>query len=390
MRRLLVCIALALSLGGWTHGVNPVLTADPAANQQTQNVLIYLQNIGQRASHKIVTGQYFGSAACCSSSEYPAAGWAANIAALVSATGQTPGMIGADYNDYNQANGGTGAVSYTLLNSYLISAAQAGSLVQIQYHAKNPWTGGPWSDESCGGTLADLVNPAKPVYTAWHSQLANVAAGLQALQAAGVTVIWRPFLEANSSPWWWMACNHNMSQLGAVWQDMFTTFTTTYGLHNLLWAYSSNGPWQNMNGCPGVQGESGLCLYPGSVYVDIVGIDDYSDATGPMPDAFPDNWRAWSALGKVVGFPERGPSTQAGTSTVFQTLVPGMIANRVASGPAGVFFMAYSGGNSIVSNLGASTLMNDSNAANQPNVGAALSCMALAATYAARVACVLN
>ena len=389
----LIAIALGLivSLGGNSLSADGVLTADPNASQQTQNVLIYLQNVSRRSTHRVVTGQYFGSAQCCGPSEYAAAGWAASIAALAAATGQTPGIIGADYNDYNSQNPGH-PVNYETLNAYLVSAWQAGSLVMVSYHANNPWTGRAWNDTSCGsgGTLADLVNPLTAVYAAWRAQIGIIATQLQYLQNQGVVVIWRPFLEQNSSPWWWMSCNKNMSQLGMVWADMFKTFTTTYKLHNLLWAYSSNGPWLNVNGCPGKQGEDGICLYPGSDYVDIVGFDDYSDKTGPNPDPFPGNWRAWTALGKVVGFTERGPHEISGASQVFTTLIPDIIANRGSSVPVGAFFVAYGGGYSISSNPGASALMNDPNAANQKDVARALSCMNSATTFAGRVACVLK
>ncbi len=163
-------------------------------------------------------------------------------------------------------------------------------------------------------------------------ELAKVVTGSQALQAAGVVVIWRPFLEQNSSEWWWVTCNSGMSQLPAVWRDMFATFAAA-GLHNILWAYASNGPWQNMDGCPGAQGESGLCLYPGSGYVDIVGLDDYRDATGPMPDNFDDNWRAWSALGKVLALTERGPAETDGSSLMYESLLSGAVANRGSDVP---------------------------------------------------------
>ena len=373
--------------GAWMHGSTAPQTSDTHASQATQNVLTYLQNIGFRASHRVVTGQQ-----CCGAFT-PATDYSAEMAAIHSATGVYPGLIGADYGEWDPANGGSTPPNYPALNAVLETAWTAGSLVEISYHANNPWYGDYWSDTRCnGGTLADLVNPVTPVYAAWHTQIGLVAAGLQQLQAAGVVVLWRPFLEQNSSNWWWVSCNAGMTQLQAVWWDMFNTFTTTYGLHNLIWVYASNHT--NASGvgayCPNVVQESGLCLYPGAAYVDVVGQDEYRDLTGPMPDNYGDNYPLMAALSKVLAYTERGPAETNGTSPVFETLIPGIVANGKSPRPLVSYFMAWNGAYDIASNLGATTLMSDPNAANQNDVAAVMACMATATTYAARVACALH
>lgn len=374
------------------HGTTAPQTADPNASQATQNVLTYLQNIGRRSTHRVIVGQLFQWRNCCSGSYLPAAGWAANIAALYTATGYYPGLVGGDFNDENVNAPGTG-VNYAPLNSYLISAWNAGSLIHVGYSATNPWTGNGRNDNSCGGgTMADLVNPATSVYTAWHTQLARVAAGLQALQAAGVVVIFRPLPEQNNGSWW-TACNtvNPQATWSAVWADMFTTLTSTYGLHNLLWAAVGTTPMSRYSiaACAGLP-QNSICFYPGSAYVDLLGADDYLDATGPMPENFVDDWTIFNRMGKPVEYLERGPAETDGTSNVYTTIIAGILANRGASRPVVGYFMSWFYGWSIVANPGAVALMSDPNAATQADVGRALSCMSAASNYAARVACVLT
>ena len=446
--RWVVCLGLWLCLGAWTHGTTAPQTADPLASQATQNVLTYLQNVGRRSNHRVVTGQYFGAAG------YEAAGWTTNIVALYSATGQYPGIVGADYNDWNANSTPPDVVDYTTLNNYIKTAATSGSIITIGWHARNPFVDASVSDMRCnGGTLADLVNPSTAitvlgtstsVYAAWHAQLDAIAAGLGDLQASAIPILWRPLLEQNSSSYWYMSCNQNMAQFQALWVDMFNYLTVAKGLHNLLWVFASNGPWQNTGGCPGVQGESGICLYPGAAYVDVVGLDGYSNTTGPMPDAFTDDWRAWSRFGKVLVFAERGPSYKSwAASTAYAAgyiigtadkygnygyitnascvsgstvpvgaanvtdgtcnwiysidptnmwgrILPDLVSNGKSSVPAVPYFQAWAFPWSIAASPGATTLMSDPNAANQADVAAVMACMATATTYAARVACALN
>jgi hypothetical protein len=379
---LIAALAFSVPALAWqVHGVP--ITADPAANATTVNEMFYLSQIGLRSSHQIITGQWVGSVKCCGANgwttQYPTV-----ITGLYTATGQYPGLEGWTFNEYGSPF--PQASDWTTLNAKIIAEWNAGSLQEITYSPQNPWTGGSVFDTTCnGGTLADLVNPATAVYATWHAMLANVAAQLQALQAAGVTVIWRPLPESNAAGFWYYGCGVlvNPAQFVAVWQDMFNLFTQTYGLHNLIWSFSltaSNYWWTR-----------GDAIYPGSAYVDIVGQDQYLDATAPADVAYP-YWSWWAAFGKPVVYNERGPTQTdiSGASPVFTTLLGDMVNNGITTKPLGAFFMAWDANYSIVANPGASTLMNSPYAANRGDVKAIMDCMAAAASYAAKLACVMQ
>ena len=401
MRPLLKALALLVAmtfapLAGWAGSSIPP-TADPNATQTAQNVYIYLSQIGLRSTHNVIVGQQFQFYNCAGCSLLPTAGWASNIAALYAATGKYPGMVGGDYNDYNPAYPGT-PVDYSTLNALLISAWNAGSLIELSYSPANPWTNGSRYDTSCGsgGTLADIVNPAKAVYTTWHNQLTVVANGLKVLQAAGAPVIFRPLAEQNSG-WWWTACNNSgdpLTNWQAVWNDFYQTMTSQ-GVHNLLYTWPGmTSAWhgaltvcQNMNPANRLT----LCFYPGDTHLDIIGADNYlGDNLSPMPEAFFDDWRAFRRTGKLVEFTEVGPLTTDGSSHIYTNLIPNIVANRGSSAPVVGYFMAWLGSYAIVANTGATTLMGDANAATQSDVAAVMACMATATTYAARVACALH
>jgi mannan endo-1,4-beta-mannosidase len=375
----LIAMSPAIAL---THRVAP--TADPLATQTTINEQIYLSLIGRRASHQIIVGQYTGTVYGTGTwdSQYPIV-----ITALHNSTGQYPGLVGWSYEDINPDHPGQ-PVDYTEMNAQIIADWNAGSLIEITYNPANPWTNGSYSDTSCGsgGALPDLINPSKAIYTTWRNKLASVAAALQALQAAGVTVIWRPLPEFNWTTNWAAQCmpwpsSVNYANYIAVWRDMFTLFTQTYGLHNLLWSFAPQkvtdiASWPRP--------------YPGAAYVDIVGWDWYDDPTTPVQLAFP-HWRdIWANFGKIIAYNERGPYEIDGTSTMYETLLSGMVNNAYSSMPIGAFFMSWNAGWAIQANPGANALMNDSRAATRANVASVMNCMSGATTYAQRAHCALT
>ena len=81
-----------------------------------------------------------------------------------------------------------------------------------------------------------------------------------------------------------------------MWVDLHHTLTFDYGLDNLIWTYSV---------IPQVGWNAAVtAFYPGSDYVDLVGIDFY----GEQPD-FPD-YNTLKSLGKTIVLCESGPSAR--------------------------------------------------------------------------------
>ena len=107
---------------------------------------------------------------------------------------------------------------------------------------------------------------------------------------AGGVVLWRPFHEMNGGWFWWGA--KEPEQFIRVWRHMFDYFTKTKGLDNLLWVYSPN------------HGNKTADYYAGDQYVDIVGLDAYTDFVDPQHIR---GYEAVARLPKPFGFTEFGP-----------------------------------------------------------------------------------
>jgi Glycosyl hydrolase family 26/Malectin domain len=141
--------------------------------------------------------------------------------------------------------------------------AAAGGIVFGGSWFDNPATGGSQTDLNID--FSQLLVTGSTTNVAWLSTLDATAAKLQALQSAGVVVMYRPFIELNGNWFWWG--NQSSSQFIAVWQQVHDYFVNEKGLNNILWVYNVNAGVGNYTS-----------YYPGDAYVDVVSFDYYGSS----------------------------------------------------------------------------------------------------------------
>ena len=90
----------------------------------------------------------------------------------------------------------------------------------------------------------------------------QVANALKVLRDQNIPVLWRPFHEFDGSWFWWGKGGPIAFIL--LWRTMYDRFVNLHGLSNLIWVL-------------GYGGEKGEGYYPGDQYVDIMGVDSYSE-----------------------------------------------------------------------------------------------------------------
>ncbi len=251
--------------------------ADPDLNPQGRAILTYFQQLQASPELKVVSGQFCG---------WSGSGSLKEVEKIQRATGQWPAMIGLDYCGWEL---GEAAIHVDPVNQLARAYWREGGLVTISWHAPNPSKPNGGGLKERGMQLADLL-VAGPTRDRWLQSLDRVAAGLQELQAAGVVVIWRPFHEMNGGWFWWGA--QEPADFIAAWRQMFDYFTHTKQLHNLIWSYGPN------------HGKRTAEYYAGGAYVDLVGVDAYTDNIDPEHIR---GYAEVAALGKPVGFTEYGP-----------------------------------------------------------------------------------
>jgi mannan endo-1,4-beta-mannosidase len=313
MNKLICCAAVVFYAGFSQSSFGATTTADPNAMQDAKRILAYYYSLTSKTDTRVIAGQlaYYSSGF--------AQGYTQNIVGLQTATGKWVALLGADYNS-----------SITTPTPTLISWFKAGGLVAVSDHLPSP-----------GGTLASIIVPGGTGNSAWMATLDQRAAALKTLQDSGVVVIWRPFLEMNGGWFWWG--NGDVTAFVALWRHMFNYFTTTKGLHNLLWNYSPN------------IGANVTKYYPGDAYVDIVGLDGYY--AEPTSLNIPE-YASMLTYNKPLGFGEFGGIPAGGGSqNVFDNAV--LINSIKANYPKMCYFMPWHCSWSIVCQKNATQLMTD-------------------------------
>jgi hypothetical protein len=271
-RRTLICL---LALSGWLAWGGEVEPANPRTNARAREVLRYFYEVSARKEGRLLSGQFTDF------------GRGANVGILKQIHdqhGRWPALMGADYADFSN-----GSLRFEEPNRAAITYWRQGGLVTMNAHLYNPANpkGGGLRDQ--GVDLEDLLNPGE-THDRWMRQLDMLAEGLQELQRAGVVVLWRPFHEVNGGWFWWGAKDPEVFK--RVWKHMFAYFSETKELDNLLWVYGPN------------HGQKTAAYYAGDRYVDIVGIDAYTDFIDPEHIK---GCAEVIALGKPFGFTEYGP-----------------------------------------------------------------------------------
>jgi mannan endo-1,4-beta-mannosidase len=257
-----------------------------------EDILNYFDDLIEK--EQIIVGQQCGDAPKSTADYYER-----YVDMLADRTGRHVGLIGADF-------GWSAEDEYPVQT--LVNHWQKGGLVTVSWHADNPFVDGVdvyWdtvADKDKINLKSLLKEEAQTnAWVSYRNELHKVASALQELRDAGVTVIWRPFHEMNGSFFWWGTNGYSNEQTNeadykALWIDLFDTLTIDYGLDNLIWTYSvvPSETWY----------AAVTAYYPGTEYVDLVGMDYYGDE----PD-FPD-YEALKSLGKTMVMSEMGPREQ--------------------------------------------------------------------------------
>jgi mannan endo-1,4-beta-mannosidase len=287
---------------------------DPQATPQARALLAYLV---RHYGEKTLSGQYN----------------AADTAYIHQVTGQTPAIIGGDFMEYSPSRIPFGANPHHETEK-VIAAAKAGQIVTMVWHwnapadllntAAEPWYKGFYTAATTFSLKNALDNPQSKDYKLLLSNMDAIAVQLQKFQKAGIPVLWRPLHEAQGGWFWWGA--DGPGPFKKLWRLMYNRFTVHDHLHNLIWVDCSgtNSAW-----------------YPGSKYVDIIGIDEYpKDLTDPESDVWNTllseyGGRKLLALTEFGGVPDIPKMKQLGVLWSYFVSWPGTVeADKMA--PAAV------------------------------------------------------
>jgi mannan endo-1,4-beta-mannosidase len=248
------CLWWSWSGSAWVATSNPAPALTPscastAASATASSVsgsaatlLSYLKSLSGQSRH-VLSGQH---------SSYWDANFLDFVQTATNQTGKTVAILGTTTGMVGSTENGV-----ALSNAWLAQ----GGIVEVSWWPQDPITGS-WHETSpmSAANFASLTQPGSAGYIAWHKLLDAQIAQLKQINGP---VIYRPMLEMNGNWSWWQ--NQTPATYALLWQQMHDYFVAN-GVTNVLWFF-----------CPNDGKGNYLTYYAGAEYVDIVGMDVYSN-----------------------------------------------------------------------------------------------------------------
>ena len=230
------------------------------------------------------------------------------------ATGQDLAMIGIDLRQANLAKIGESGVECIMAD--LIEFASKGGIITVSAHFSNPHHLDPNVYDPRGflgkdDVWEELVTKGTDINESFTSELSAIADIFDVLEEKGIPVIWRPLHETNGS-WFWFSMVQKFDDgtfykvseesFRNLWMYIYDYMTKERGLTNLIWVFSPNiGEEKSSMTAP-------LYGYPGDNYVDMVGMDWYTDGDYSKVNTTP-SYADLTSTGKIFALTEFGPNS---------------------------------------------------------------------------------
>lgn len=258
---------------------------DPAntnATREARALLTYLALLPSFPTQRLLVGQVVTD----TSNDY-----ASHVVALAAQTGRWPAMLGVVYDMI------AGPINHAAITPVATNYWNDGGMVHVQWNPDNPWNGG-FSGDTNNIDFPSLFTPGTASHSNYLAILDEVAVGLRQLGDAGMTVLFRPLCECNSTQNWYQRRARN--EYIPLFRWTFDYLAISQGLNHVLWVYDAlNSPHQLV---------PVTYYYPGDDVVDVFGVNMYDDDWVPAFDLD----RLSRDYPKPLAIPEGGPLTILG------------------------------------------------------------------------------
>jgi mannan endo-1,4-beta-mannosidase len=296
MKRMILFL-MGTGIAGWTSAAEP---SNRDLTPEARAVLDYLEAVYGK---QVVTG----------------ISGTKNAETVHRLTGKHPAILAIDISGWNSPTWGNSYTSVVERYTEQIEAWwKAGGIVTVQFHWKHPmkpngtaWVGKHGKNPPSGPLdLAKAVRPGTEEHKAVMRDLGKTADYLERLRDARVPILWRPLHEIDGG-WFWWTDREKPENTAALWRLIFDYYVKERKLNNLIWVYNA-GLKSAAKGKDVEQIEFRKRYYPGAKYVDISGIDIYTnDYYGWKPyqeSSYPKAFRIMEQVspGKMLALSESG------------------------------------------------------------------------------------
>ncbi|WP_232793600.1 glycoside hydrolase family 26 protein [Siphonobacter sp. SORGH_AS_0500] len=133
-------------------------------------------------------------------------------------------------------------------------------------------------------------------YDSWLDRVATYFLSLKGPKGELIPVIFRPFHEHTGSWFWWGKDHATVDEYVKLWRYTVEYLRDKKGVHNLLYAYSTDRFTSR---------EEYLERYPGDDVIDLVGFDIYHRPQTAKPDRFLEDTRKMVEILRTIGKEKR-------------------------------------------------------------------------------------
>lgn len=175
-------------------------------------------------------------------------------------TGKYPALLGLDLMNHTR--------NYSWFDKNILINEATGwyanhGLVALCWHWRDPLRKTEeFYTEKTTFDVSRISDTLSQEYKAMVSDIDIIAVWLKALKNADIPILFRPLHEASGKWFWWGAKGPEPCK--ALWKLIFNRLTVTHGINNLIWVWTTDAKDDNLD------------WYPGDEYVDILGVDIYS------------------------------------------------------------------------------------------------------------------
>jgi mannan endo-1,4-beta-mannosidase len=256
----------------------PITPSDPALVAAREATLAKL--VALKADALIASGQNVGHV-----------GWSLTAGSMRVGS-RTPSVLALDLG-YGDLSG-----DFSEAIDMLASHASSGGMVELSFHPPNPASSGDAWDKA-PVDFGRLSTPGDPLNAAFMGIISNLGNILQLLEDRGVIAFLRPLHEMNGGWFWWGNDEAwpDPADWIRLWRSMHDYLRQERALDNVLFVYCPNSLYAG-------GGKPVSYYYPGSAYVDVIGLDYYGDTLDGFDDLGALDEVA--ALGKPLGMFEVG------------------------------------------------------------------------------------
>lgn len=159
-------------------------------------------------------------------------------------------------------------VPFDRMRKEILAQYERGGIVTLSWHPWNPVTGvNAWDPkgDAVAAVLAGGTQEKK--FNGWLKKVSDFILSLKTNDGKLVPVIFRPWHEMNGGWFWWGANSCTIEQYRQLYVKTYHTLTEA-GCNNIVWSWSPNLSDQKTVNLF-------LERYPGSDYVDMIGVDIY-------------------------------------------------------------------------------------------------------------------